>query len=429
MRPKHLFLLLFLVLLALGCKKDKDGTAPSVRIISPTEGETLSIPDTLLVRVEVSDDHIVESVTIDLLNTDGISVVTSALVSVQGPSATVERELIVNSEQLLSGTYTVVARATDGHNDGRAFRSIQLLEAPWRLRSIFVAPPFSTSTSTILRVDSVGAVSSFITLQDFNGIAADGRSQHLMVAGSQFAPFQAIPTNGGNAWQINVSQNDAPEQFAAITVDPFDGITYFSTREGMIRGFTGTGSSRFNAQCYLGHRCEAVVVLGDRIATWQRAIVGGAQVLVAYGPAGTVLASLPVEHERIGLFRINETSVMLFCNEAGAGLIERLNIDAAGTPDQYTFPEGPIVAVARLDADRFAVALPEQLVIYRSSTQTTFALADLSGISALAFDPATGSLFAAQGSTLLTLDPSSGQTVGNITVGMDIGSIHPLRNR
>jgi len=413
-----------------GCRKDDDGEPPTVRILSPTAASTFALPATIPVRIAVTDDHIVENVVIDLVNADGISIAASVSASVNATSATIERDLIIADERLRSGTYTLAVRASDGSNDGRAFQGITLLETPLRLRSIFLAPSFSDAAVTITRIDSTGAQSNWATVLDFNGMAADSYGQQLMVAGYRIAPMQALPTSTVSLpWQFAPPAANEPEQFTALTVDPSDGRTYISTRDGYIRGFNGEGVQQFTAQCLTGHRCEAIVVMGNWIASWQRAIVGSAPIIVTYTPAGTVYETLPVEHDRVALFQRTGSSLLLFGNDPGLGLIEDLNITTAGTPIVRTFPEGEIRAVVRSDADNFIVALPSRLVRFNYPSNTITELAAGLTVNALSYEPATGVLLAGQGSDLLTIDLNSGFVLNSISTGVEIAHIQPLRNR
>ena len=418
------------VLLCLSCKKDKDGTPPKVDIISPSAGSTFAVPDTVHVRVQVSDDRVIESLTVELLNPAGSVVASGGSRSLDATSGTYDFTLILTDERLPSGDHTIVARARDGFNDARDFVEVNVLEAPLRLRALFLAPAFSEESTIITRIDSTGAAAPFVTVADFNGIAVDGNSQHLFVAGSRYAPLQAIPAaNSANTWQVNAPGNDQPEQFTALTVDPTDERVYCATRDGFIRGWTGDGFQRFTAQSLPDHRCEAIVVMENEVATWQRAIVGGASRIVTYTPAGTVFEQLPVEHERIALFHRTGSSLMHFANAGGEGLIEDLNISAGGAPVIRTFPGEEIRAVVRLNPNQFIVALENRLVRFDRPLQTVIPLASGISADALAYEAATGSLFIATGTTLLTMDPNTGTIVANSSVGFSVGHILPLLNR
>lgn len=430
MHQQRAWILMLLVFCCAGCRKDRDENAPSVQILAPAAGSSFSIPDTIRVRVAASDDRMLESLVIEVVDVNGISIATPVVVNLYQSSATVEHEVVIDSERLLSGTYTIVARASDGANDGRDFLDIHLNEAPWRLRSIFLAPVFTTSSATIQRVDSTGSVSNWIIVLDLNGIAVDSYSQHLMIAGSQLGPFLALPTAAGSyPWQRPPTSNDVPEQFTGLTVDPTDGRTYFATRDGFIRGFTGEGAERFTAQTMAGYRCEAIVVMNDRVATWQEAVVGQDVKVVSYSAAGTVLEVLQVEHDRVALFSRTASSALLFANDDGSGLIEDLNITAGGTPEVRTFAGEEIRAVVRLDANSFVIALPDRLVRFSYEANTIVELASSIVADALAYDPATGALLAAHGNDLYTIDPNSGITTNTLTAGIQIGHILPLRNR
>lgn len=427
---QHIWIGVFALLVISGCRKDKDGTAPSISILSPDQGTVFSIPDTIVVRFTVSDDRVVESTVVQLIDANGVSIAPSINTSVGGPGGTFVNELIINSERILTGQYEIMVRASDGTNDSRAFRTIQIQGTPLRLRSIFVAPPPTTATATVQRIDSTGQLSDWTTVQDLNGAAIDGYSQHVMLAGSQFAPFQALPTDTWSyAWSYLPPANDAPEQFTALVVDPFDGQTYFATRDGFIRGFTGEGAQRFTAQTLTGYRCYAVTVLGDRIATWQRAIAQPDQRVVTYTVSGTILDILPVGQELVELYQWSNTSAHLFANDFGHGKVIDLYISTGGSQEIRVFQNEEIRAVARMDPSTFFIAMQDRIVAYDRSANTVVQLITGVMASAMAYEPATGALLVAQGNDLLTIDPRTGALMNSISTGAPIGSILPLRNR
>lgn len=414
----------------LSCKKDKDETPPVVDILSPSSGATFTIPDTIVVRVQVSDDRSVESLTVELLDPSGSIVASGGSRTIDAASGTCDLALVLTDERTLGGDHTIAARARDGNNDARDFVEVNILEAPLRLRSLFLAPPFSLESTTITRIDSTGAVSTFATVVDFNGIAVDGNTQHLFVAGSRYAPLQAFPTaNNALPWQVNAPGSDQPEQFTAVVVDPTDRHLYYATRDGFIRGWTGEGLQRFTAECLPDHRCEAIVVMENEVATWQRAIVGGASRIVTYTQAGTVFEQLPVQHERIALFNRSGSSLLHFANAQGEGLIEDINITAGGSPDIRTFPGEAIRAVVRVNPNQYIVALTNRLVRFDRPSQTIAPLASGISADALAYEEATGSLYIASGSTLITMDANTGTIVATASFGFTIGHILPLLNR
>ncbi len=420
----------FSALLSPSCRKDEDLRPPVAEILLPVPGTTITIPDTILVRVRVSDDHQLTGLAIELLDAEGAVVASAGTISLDGSSGTYDRSLVLTDERLPTGTYTIAARATDGTNDGRGFRQVNILEAPLRLIAVIVAPPFTLQQAAIHQLDPGGTSTAFTTVQDLNGIAVNSRTGHLFTAGARYAPFQAwsvVP--GSTVWSIPPASTDQDDQFTAVTVDPVDGRVYFASRDGRIRGFTGQGSAQFNALCLVDHRCQAIVKMGDEVVTWQAAIVGGAARVVTYTPAGTILDQLPLQEEHVAWFQRSTDQLLHFANVDGSGLIEELNIQLGGSPDLRSFPGEPIRHVVRLDAITYIVALQDRLMRFDHASQVATELRSGFPTDALAYDEANGALYAAQGSELLTVDPSTGATVGSMGTSSPIGHILPFFNR
>lgn len=429
-KKTHPYFVAFLIIISAGCRKDRDNTAPNVQVSTPGIGTSIQLPDTLLVQVNVSDDHALERLVIDVLNADGAPVAATASFTLSGTTASVLHQFIISDERLRSGDYTIEARAFDGANEGKGFRSITLNEVPLRLRAVFMAPAFSNTSSTIQKLDSVWQVSDFISVQDLIGMAVDSYTQHLMIAGSQFQPIQALPTTiTSNSWQYTAPSNDAPEQFTTLSVDPDNGLTYFATRDGFIRGFTGNGAQTFTAQSLSGYRTQAIVSLDERVITWQKAIAGPEQQAVSYTVAGSVLEILPVPFERIQLFRRTSGRLILFANENGNGVVKDLNITEAGCPTRYLFTEGTISAAVQLDPDNYIVALPDRIFRYTYSTNLRQQLTTNIVVEDMAYDHATGILFVAEGNMLHTVDPNSGVIANSISTGMAVAHLGILNNR
>jgi hypothetical protein len=425
-----MWLAALVVLFFTACRKEEDRTPPSIEILAPASGAVFMVPDTIPVTVRLGDEGELESVVFQLVDGNGVSVSRSVTVPLSGTSATISGDLVLSDERLLSGTYVILVRANDGSNDTRAFRDVQVLEAPLRLRSVYLTPPFTEEMATIRRIDSLGQLSDWSTVADLNGAAVDGYSQHVMLAGSRSAPFRALPTAPWSAsWEFLPPGNDQPEQFTGLTVDPMDGHTYFATRDGFIRGFTGEGAQRFTAQTLSGYRCYAITVLGDRVATWQKAIAQPEQRVVSYTMAGTVVDILPVEQDLVAMFQRSSTSALLFANQDGQGKIIELFISQGGSPVIRSFPEGGILAATRMNSNTFFAALPDRVIRYRSDDQSVSTV--ISGVAAasLAYEPATGALMIARGGDLLMVDPNTGTIVNTISTGAEVGTVLPLRNR
>jgi hypothetical protein len=428
---QRLLLLLFLVVVALGCRKDKDDTPPTVRILVPGNGASISVPDTLTVRVEVSDDRVVRSVVISLNDVNGVPVAPPVTVTVGAPSAVIERDLVVTDERLNSGTYTVTARASDGSNERNAFRSIQVQAAPLRLRAVFITPPFGNQSALVQRLDSTGVMSAFTTVQDLNGAAIDSYHQRLLLAGSASAPLVAIPTAAGAvSWQQPNLNAESIPYFEGLRVDPSDGRIYYCTNDGFIRGFTGTGSQTYTAQALQTFRARRTVVVGERLVSVQQSISLPERRLVTQAYAsGALIAQFALDLDVVGMYRRTDQHVLIFGNRDGTGVVQDRNIQEGGSYEPREFPGTAITATVRIDANTWVIALAGQLIRYSHSSNSISPLASGSTATTLAYEAATGTLYAGVDDQLMTLDPLTGAITGSYSIPGGVGRILPLLNR
>jgi hypothetical protein len=432
MRDQHrLLLLVLLLVVALGCRKDKDDTPPTVRILAPGSGMSISVPDTLTVRVEVADDRIVRSVVISLNDVNGIPVAQPVTVTVDAPSAVIERDLVVADERLGSGTYTLTARATDGSNERNAFRSIQVQAAPLRLRALFITPPFGNQGGVVQRVDSTGVMSAFTTVQDLNGAAIDSYHQRLILAGSASAPLVAIPTAAGaGSWQQPNLNAESIPYFEGLRVDPTDGRIYFATNDGFIRGFTGTGSQTYTAQALQSFRAMRMVVVGERLVSVQQSISLPERRLVTQAYAsGALIGQFALDLDVVGMYRRTDQHALIFGNRDGTGVIQDRNVQEGGSFEPREFAGTVITATERLDDNTWVIALAGQLIRYGHSSNSISPLANGFTATTLAYEAATGTLYAGVDDQLITLDPLTGAMTGTYSMPGGVGRILPLLNR
>lgn len=424
--------LLSLLSLLGGCRKEKDVDPPRVAILLPGNGMSLQVPDTLLVQVEVSDEREVKSLSISLLDQNGVPVAKPITVAVNSESAVITRELAITNERLPSGTYTLSAVASDGENRSSAFRNIQVQAAPLRLRALFIAAPTgSTGTTSITRIDSAGALSEYLTLSEFGGAAID--PTRLYLAGTFTQALVGIPqTDGVNPITVpnqGPAGTSAPF-FRGLKVDPADGRFYFGTNDGFIRGLRDNGSVAFVGQSPVGSHSVTTAVVGDRLVSIVRfvALSEFRQVNHAYS-SGVVLNQFPVDLEPVFLLARAPQQMLIFGNRNGNGVVQERNVVQGGSFDLRVFSEGPISAVVALDESTAIVAIPGRLVRYSALANSIVVLAQGFTAQALAYENATGALYVGVGNTLFTVDPQTGAQGTTATLPHEVGSILPLLNR
>lgn len=415
-----------------GCRKDKDEKPPVVRILSPTNGHSLTVRETISVRVEVSDDHTVESVVVSVIDAQGVPIAAAASAQVNASSAVLDLSLVVSNERIATGQYTLVARASDGENDGRAFLDVLVNAAPLRLRSVFILPRTSDPAPyTVTRIDSTGALSTWTVLSELACAAIT--PDNLYTAGSASQPVMRWSFDPIQSTTLFPNQNPVginEPYFYGTTIDPADGRLYSGTRDGIIRGFGVQGSQTFTATTTSGSRSTLTTVVGDKLASHVVTPSTGERKLLTYAySSGALLGQFQSDIEAIGAFRRTDQWLLVMGNRNGDGVIVERNVDVGGTIDVLTLPGDPIRKAIRLNESTYILGLTTGLARFSQPSNTLVTIAPGLVVDALAVDPTSGHVLAGSGDQLLEVDPNSGAVITTRTMPSSIGYILPLLNR
>lgn len=433
MADQHrLSFLILLVALLLGCRKDKDSEPPRAIFLQPAEGFSVSIPDTIAVVVAVSDDHRVESLTILVADGNGVPIAPAVVVSVGAREQTVHIELPLTDERIETGGYLLIARATDGGQDGRAFRNLVVQAAPLRVRSTFLVPPPSQSPPfTVTRLDSTGVPSAFVTLDELAGAALD--RDYLYTAGSMMLPLRrwnlentSMSTMVGNPG----TGNPTVPYFHGLVRDPLDGRIYIGTQDGQLLGFAPSGGQAFSATTLAGYRSEATAVVGDNLISSAYSPVLQQRVLVRHAySSGVVLSQWPTTLAPVGLFERNPSQLLLFGNSVDGGVIQDINVDQGGVFTMREFAGEPIQCATRLAQGVYALGFATGVRRFEYQTNAVVTLTSGLNASCVTYNPVSGALLVGSGSNLIEVDPLTG-TSGNPWVAPHaIGAVFLQMNR
>lgn len=429
MRYQHgLMALAFLGLLAPGCRKDKDSTPPVVRIVSPGAGFSLAIPDTLMVTVVVSDDREVRSLTVLLADADGVPVAPPAAIAVDAQSREAVLDLPILSERISSGTYLLTAIVSDGINESRDFVQVVLQAAPLRVRSAFLVPPATASPPfSITRIDSAGAISTFLSLQEL-AHAAIGLD-HLFTTGTATAPMQRWRIGSGAPQTLMPNPALWPAYFTGLSTDEQAGRLIAHAADGAVRVFLRDGTPLFTAQLPEGFVGHVSATVGDAVICAARQPVSQERRLFRLGSSGAVLAQFNTGVEGIALQAIDAQRLLLFGNDASGGVVREVNALQGGGFTIRAFPGEPIRCVARVSAALHVLGF--DAAIRRLDMPSTAVTTIINGLGphSLTFNPVSGAVLAVSGSTVTEFDPLLGTVVSSQSAPHPVGQVLLQLNR
>ena len=415
-----------------GCKKDRENGTPHVTITSPADGASLTVPDTLVVTVQASNDIGLEQISVSLLDQNNIPVVPPVGASVSGTSATVTLGLPILSEQLESGDYKLFANASDGSLNGKDFRTLHLTAAPLRLRALFTLTVPEAGSLALYRMDSLGQTTIAATWpMDLAGAAISSTAQRLCIAGGSSGDLRVFsPDNLGILWQRpNLSSIGAP-WFTSVDLCA-DGRFYVGQDDGTLRGFIATdGTGTMNAALPSQFRVEQAITSGELVVTTERNFVTQEQRMGTYFKAsGSLVSSQPLELTPVRMFERTTDFVLIFGNRNGQGHVLERNLPGGGGWEPYNWPS-PITAVEQIGSGTWLVALANgDLQRFTYADAGSLSIGTTPVLNTLVRDKLSGALHGGTDGQVLLLDPSDGATLSTIPVAGQVLKILPLFNR
>jgi hypothetical protein len=125
-RIMFFILLITCLLVMISCKDEEDTSEPQINIEIPVAGMNVIIPDTVDVKVLVTDDRVINSVTIAVVDAEYREVVQRKSYLPGNKDFTAETAFSLTDKNLETGTYYIKVTADDGSNINHEYRDINI---------------------------------------------------------------------------------------------------------------------------------------------------------------------------------------------------------------------------------------------------------------------------------------------------------------
>jgi len=149
-----LLLIAITLLTFFSCKKEqKDTTLPNAKFISPFANTVFSVYDTILVKLEVSDETQLKKIEIYIKDGFNKTVLDTYSNQISGKNQSIEIPLIINDYKLESGTYIIYADVYDEVNIKTISLPIYINGTPNYLKNIYYQS-YQNSSYSVKQYDS-----------------------------------------------------------------------------------------------------------------------------------------------------------------------------------------------------------------------------------------------------------------------------------
>lgn len=414
----------------MACRKDEVANPPEVMIIGPAAGSTLTMPDTLHVTVHVDDDDRVERVSATVVDEHGVPVAQGNFVVPVALPATVTIDVPLTSDLIEGGPYRIWASANDGTNTTNAYRPIQVIAVPLRLRSVYAFAADAT-TATIHRIDSTGTLTQEGSFpMQLSGAATVHRAGTVLISGGSTGDLIALDANSGSMRWSRPNMSHVGEDFFHGLQDDGRERALVATSDGFLRGFhalTGIGALTGPME---DRRVELITADGDQVACAVRDIAGNHRwVRVHHAWSGIVLREHPSDLEPVAIRLAGGTEYLVLGNRDGHGVVQARNTDTGAGWEPRTWPSA-LTAAAHLGGNTWLVALADGgLERLELASGNSLPLSSGPVITDMAFDPVSGTVFAVSGEQVLQVHPGDGTVMGTWPTGAALRYVRVLLNR
>jgi len=412
--------------MAVGCK-EADEMPPMVTVISPNELAQFSVYDTIPVHFSVSDDRVVEQVTIKLVNTEFIAVGAQVTQQIGKEQFDGHADLVVDNKMLEAGNYFVLVTATDGTNERNAYREVRVNALPFARRAIYFGAVNALGQGSVCKIDSLfsGIQQVFQAGQDVHRVCVDSQRDRLAVSGRfDGGIVQYDLVSGSVRWTASA----VPQLPAATYQDMVchKGDLFVSLHEYEIRSYTADGAMVLNR-----------LTDSDRPHTL---FANNTHLLVERRQNGTSVTRLSVyrngnfslKHELnlsnmqiVAFCERNANEVFIFGNLNGQAKVWLYDMESNGYWEPRQLPEGRLLHAAKGEGQTYFLAHSTGLYHYTYNPNFLNTIRPNVPYQRLVYDRADGYLFASKGNTLDVIAGQQGALVTTFAhadsiVSMDI---------
>jgi hypothetical protein len=239
--------LLSCLLILISCSKDEDKQGPVITIQAPDPGIEINIPDTLDVKVKVTDNKLISSVFITIVNADYNEVIQRKSYMPDNQDFYVETAFSLTDKNLASGDYFIKVTALDGQNTTSEYLEIRINEIPLVLNGFVAITSQIGLKSTIFSLNpAYEADTQFIINDSYQLSALNSNWEQFFFISNEPSVLTSYSLNGFDpGWELGA----APPR-AEITAIISEKELIFSTANGDVTILDRNGNIRLRTIPY-----------------------------------------------------------------------------------------------------------------------------------------------------------------------------------
>lgn len=427
---KQAFYLVFLLALVFftSCLKDQDSVYPNIQILLPSPGEKFDIPGKIPVAATISDDQVIEWITVGLTGPDQKPVLPVQDFYPANNRIDLKTDYFLNDLSLSSGAYELRITVHAGALTSNAFVPVVILGIPRELDRILVL----TSAGERLNVWSQQSGSRewmFGVLGDYAGSVVSSQYHQLYITGNHqlnmvcYDLADALPV-----WEVRPTTD--PPYHHPFHLFPGNRRVYVSFRQGFIRGYDYAGIVKFATSFSDYYEPAALIEHNNYLIADVKEKSGHERSIVCYHlTSGDERFRMKTDMEVVKFHPLDNDCVYALGNVGNMGAIYIYNTATNHLRSPHPFPQERILASQVIDNGRLIIAADSNVYLYQYQGNSLVSF--LPGVTAhtVEYDDLNRQVYLVTGHTMTAYSFPSTVPAGSWEFEEPVLAMHLLYNK
>lgn len=422
--------LLMILIFNYSCKKPTDEVAPVITFTSPQTGSEFEIYDTILVKAVVTDNEKITYISVSL--TDGENNILFSQEAYYEDKTRIEPDmnLIIDNNQLLSGTYYIRIIASDGTNIIDNFREIQIyeLEREFKYPVIITLGDAGKSNAYAYKNQSWDLIQAFESSVEHSDISS--AYKQLYITGPNAVGLKAIDlTDNKIAWQAVNQQHITGKWFTGIDFQ-YPNI-FISTVDGNIRALDKTGNNKQLKVCNSGTYASYIQSGDNKVfATSTLTYPETYYVSAYYSGNSTPFVTTPVSEKPVAFKYLSDNKLLVCTNNNDKGTLWMFN-SANSVISKLRSLDEAIADVTQISSEVLLVSTNKNVYSYgiQANSLVNIFTSPITASMTLAYNSVDQQVYVGVDNKIYIINFPESTVAGQITAPEDVTRILLLYNK
>ena len=431
MKKIHLYLYICLLsFIGFSCHKENDTNSPVITIVKPVKGSIYSVYDTIDISAVISDESVIESVKVSLLDQDLKPVMATQQFYPSTSGYNLNTSLQLDDIHLPGGTYSIQVKAFDGTNFTNAYINVLINEVPKELKSVLLVSKSGIYGTDLSTLNGNGTWHKILTINgDFKNSDISSYDQLIYTSGAHSGNLNAIfLPQGSLVWNVPLMSFPPYRYFEDLFFSwPLLYVAYYN---GMTYGYDRQGTVVYSTNIFGDYFPEHIGIVNKQLLAILKSKSGNTSLLVTYYQgSGSIMQSTNIGMSVTSFEEEDNDNVLVFGNDANIGKIMEYTLSKNKLRFLHEFPDGRIIAVTKREDGSFYIAGANAVHLYIRLTNSLVEFLPAKPTALVDFDEVNKQLYTLSDHNLTAYDFMSGQQTLNIPVADSALALHLLYNK